>query len=177
MKEYEVVITETLQKTVTVEAESLADARKQANAAWINGDYVLDAEDFAGVTFEPKHDAPQEYITYQELTRRFREAEQQGEHIKGYIVFTANSFPKPYTAFERTYVVSSDNKAFQSGQGGYSIYGSSLDGEDVGVRLDRLMADEYGGKNGFKIERCYVLLDDEADRGTPPLKPLAAKER
>ena len=177
MKEYEVVITETLQKTVTIEAESLADARKKANTAWINSEYVLTVDDFVGVTFEPKHDSPQVYVTYQELTRRFRDAEQQGEHMKGYIVFTAGSFPKPYTEFERTYVVSSDNKAFQSGQGGYSIYGSSLDGEDVCVRLDRLMADEYGGKDGFKIERCYVLQDGEVDRETPPLKPPAAKER
>ena len=177
MKEYEVVITETLRKTVMVEAESLADARKKADLGWIRGEYMLDAEDFVGVTFEPKHDSPQVYVTYQELTRRFREAEKQGKHLKGYIVFTADSFQKPYTAFERTYVVSSDNKAFQSGQGGYSIYGSSLDGEDVCVRLDRLMADEYGGKDGFKIERCYVLQDGEVDRGTPPLKPPAAKVR
>ena len=176
MKEYEVVITETLQKTVTIEAESLADARKKVDLGWIRGEYMLDAENFVGVTFEPKHDAPQVDISYQELTRRFRDAEKQGEHMKGYIVFTADSFQKPYTAFERTYVVSSDNKAFQSGQGGYSIYGSSLDGEDIGVRLDRLMADEYGGKDGFKIERCYVL-QDETDRAEPPLKPPAAKER
>ena len=176
MKEYEVVITETLQKTVTVEAESLADARKKVDLGWIRGEYMLDAENFVGVTFEPKHDSPQVYVTYQELTRRFREAEKQGKHLKGYIVFTADSFPKPYTAFERTYVVSSDNKAFQSGQGGYSIYGSSLDGEDVCVRLDRLMADEYGGKDGFKIERCYMLLD-EVDRTEPPPKPPASKER
>ena len=176
MKEYEVVITETLQKTVTIEAESLADARKKVDLGWIRGEYMLDAENFVGVTFEPKHDSPQVYITYQELTRRFIEAEKQGKHLKGYIVFTADSFPKPYTAFERTYVVSSDNKAFQSGQGGYSIYGSSLDGEDVCVRLDRLMADEYGGKDGFKIERCYMLLD-EVDRAEPPLKPPASKER
>ena len=176
MKEYEVVITEMLQKTVTIEAESLADARKKVDLGWIRGEYMLDAENFVGVTFEPKHDSPQVYVTYQELTRRFREAEKQGKHLKGYIVFTADSFPKPYTAFERTYVVSSDNKAFQSGQGGYSISGSSLDGEDVCVRLDRLMADEYGGKDGFKIERCYMLLD-EVDRTEPPPKPPASKER
>ena len=176
MKEYEVVITETLQKAVTIEAESLADARKKVDLGWIRGEYMLDAENFVGVTFEPKHDSPQVYVTYQELTRRFREAEKQGKHLKGYIVFTADSFPKPYTAFERTYVVSSDNKAFQSGQGGYSISGSSLDGEDVCVRLDRLMADEYGGKDGFKIERCYMLLD-EVDRTEPPPKPPASKER
>ena len=61
---------------------------------------------------------------------------------------------KPYSVEERTYIVSSNNKAFQPGMGGYSIYGSSLDGSDVCCRLDGYMANEHGGENGWKIERC-----------------------
>ena len=40
--------------------------------------------------------------------------------------------------------------------GGYSIFGSSLDGTDMHVRLDLYMADERGEKDGWKIERCYI---------------------
>ena len=44
--------------------------------------------------------------------------------------------------------------------GGYSIYGSALDGTDPCVRLEQYMAVERGGKNGWKIERCYVKTED-----------------
>ena len=71
-------------------------------------------------------------------------------------VFTADSFDKSYTEEERTYVVGSNNKAFIEGMGGYSIYASSLDGSDKNVRLEAYMADEYGGKDGWKIEKCYM---------------------
>jgi len=46
--------------------------------------------------------------------------------------------------------------------GVYSIYASSLDGSDKNVRLEAYMADEYGGKDGWKIEKCYVK--DENNR-------------
>ena len=96
-------------------------------------------------------------MSYNELKKRFREAEEKGkEHLKGYITFTSDSFTEPYSEESRTYVVSSDNKAFIPNMGGYSIYGSSLDGEDSMVRLDQYMATEYGGKNGWKIEKCYL---------------------
>lgn len=39
---------------------------------------------------------------------------------------------------------------------GYSVFGTSLDGTDKNVRLDAYMADEKGGKDGWKIERCYI---------------------
>ena len=44
--------------------------------------------------------------------------------------------------------------------GGYSIYGSSLDGTDPCVRLEQYMSVERGGKNGWKIERCYVKTEE-----------------
>ena len=64
---------------------------------------------------------------------------------------------------ERTYVVSSNNKAFIEGMGGYSIYASSLDGSDKCVRLEAYMADEHGGKDGWKIEKCYVKDDSNRE--------------
>ena len=97
-------------------------------------------------------------MSYAELTAAFREMERRGngEHMMGYIVFTEDSFDRPYPEEARTYFVSSDCKAFQPNMGGYSIYGSSLDGSDLCVRLDGYMAAEKGGKDGWKIERCYT---------------------
>lgn len=97
-------------------------------------------------------------LSYDELTDVFCEAERDddGLHLTGYIVFTEDSFDKPYPVEARTYVVSSDNKAFQPNMGGYSIYGSSLDGSDRLVRLEQYMASEHGGEKGWKIERCYI---------------------
>ena len=46
---YEVEITETLQRTVEVEAASTEDAERQIRAAYRAGDIVLDAEDCMGV--------------------------------------------------------------------------------------------------------------------------------
>lgn len=51
IREYNVVIVETLKKTVTVEAASWAEAQMVVEDAWKNGDYILDADSFAGVMF------------------------------------------------------------------------------------------------------------------------------
>lgn len=93
-------------------------------------------------------------MTFAEMRSRFCEAENEGkEHLSGYIVFTQDSFDKPYDERSRTYSVSSNNKAFQSGMGGYSIFGSCLDGTDPCVRLDGYMF----GENAWKIEKCYMM--------------------
>lgn len=72
------------------------------------------------------------------------------------VVFTADSFDKEYSEESRSYIVSSDNKAFLDGMGGYSIYASCLDGTDPCVRLEGYMAAEHGGKDGWKVEYCYI---------------------
>ena len=72
--------------------------------------------------------------------------------------------------------MSSNNKAFQEGMGGYSIYGSSLDGTDPCVRLERYMAVEKGGKDGWKIERCY-MMSDVVEQTKPLLQAKQDKER
>lgn len=100
-------------------------------------------------------------MDYYELKRAFSKAEDSGQHLMGHIVFTADTFKEPLTEFERTYAISSDNKAFQSGMGGYSIYGRSLDGVDRCLRMDGLMAAEYGGKDGWKIEKCFLVEDSK----------------
>lgn len=95
-------------------------------------------------------------MRYGEMAQKFREAEKNGEHLEGYIVFTEDSFTEKYPIEARTYVVSSDNKAYRPNMGGYSIYATSLDGTDKNVRLEAYMTDERGGKDGWKIERCYM---------------------
>lgn len=51
MKEYDVTITETLEKVVTIEAESKEEALKLAEEMWKNADIILDAENFADVDY------------------------------------------------------------------------------------------------------------------------------
>lgn len=98
-----------------------------------------------------------EEMSYVELCSRFREAETNGQHLTGRITFTEDSFAYPFSEEARTYVVSSQNKAFMPNMGGYSIYGSALDGSDPMVRLERYMAVEHGGENGWEIERCCLM--------------------
>ncbi|MCD7920584.1 MAG: DUF3846 domain-containing protein [Clostridiales bacterium] len=54
MKEYDVTITETLEKTVTVEAESREEAEELVEQNWNDSLYILDADDFSHVDFETK---------------------------------------------------------------------------------------------------------------------------
>ena len=110
------------------------------------------------------------------MTKLFRAAERAKQSVSGFIVFTADSFKKPYAEDARTYGVSSKNKAFQDGMGGYSIYGSSLDGTDPCVRLERYMAVEKGSKDGWKIERCY-MMSDVVEQTKPLLQSKQDKER
>lgn len=54
MKMYDVMITETLQMTVPIEAESLAEAEQIAEENWNNSQYILDADHFVGADFKAK---------------------------------------------------------------------------------------------------------------------------
>lgn len=52
MKKFTVEITETLRKSVTVEAYDERDAYNKVREAWKKCEYVLDAEDFFEAGFE-----------------------------------------------------------------------------------------------------------------------------
>ena len=101
-------------------------------------------------------------LTYGELAKIFRDHESghPKKHLTGAIVFTEGSFEKDYSKESRTYIVSSENKAFMPNMGGYSIFGSALDGSDNNVRLEQFMAAEKGGKNGWKVDYCYLIEED-----------------
>ena len=105
-----------------------------------------------------------EKITYRELVAKMEQYNRENnitskgdDYIKGVIVFTEDSYTKPYSLEERSYIVTSSNKAWIDGQGGYSIYGNSMDGSDMYVRLERYMAEEHGGKDGWQVDYCYML--------------------
>ena len=93
-----------------------------------------------------------EKITYGELKALFlrHEGTRPEKHLTGCIVFTEDSFEKPY-------VVSSNNKAYRSCMGGYSIFAHNLDGSDPHIRLEAYMAEERGGKDSWRVEYCYLM--------------------
>lgn len=97
-------------------------------------------------------------MKYSDLKQIFRDLKKTSprEDLTAHIIFTEDSFKKPYSLLSRTYHISSDNKAFWPNMGGYSIFGNCLDGTDQGVRLDHYMAEERG-INGWKVEDCYIL--------------------
>lgn len=160
MSEYRVIITETLKRAVTVEAESREEAEEAVRRQYQNGEHILVAEDFDGVSFSAQYPEQQVELPYAKMKELFRKAERAGAHVCGYITFMQDGFTVQYSERSRTYAVSSDNKAFQPNQGGYSIYGSCLDGTDPCVRLEQYMAAEYGGEKGWSVERCYMLRED-----------------
>lgn len=106
------------------------------------------------------------HMDYKDLKKLFCDHENgsPNTHLTGYITFSSfgPDNHKTYNWKSRTYVVSSDNKAFQPNMGGYSIFGSCLDGTDCYIRLEEYMAAERGGKNGWIVEECcitgYLLL-------------------
>ncbi len=51
MKEFEVTITKTLQKTVSIEAETKEEAKQLVEDMWKEGDIILDADNFADVEY------------------------------------------------------------------------------------------------------------------------------
>lgn len=157
MSEYRVIITETLKRAVTVEAESREEAEEAVRRQYQNSEHILVAEDFDGVSFSAQYPEQQVELPYGKMKELFRKAERAGTHVCGYITFMQDCFTVQYSERSRTYAVSSGNKAFQPNMGGYSVYGSCLDGTDPCVRLEQYMAVERGGEKGWSVERCYIL--------------------
>jgi len=68
--------------------------------------------------------------------------------IMGIVCYRQSNFRDTYYPEDsRTYCFSSNNKAFISGMGGYSIFASSLDGTDRGVRIEHI---------SWKVDYCYI---------------------
>ena len=108
-------------------------------------------------------------MNYAELKQLFQEFKRNSpkENLTAHIIFTEDSFDEKYSLLSRTYVVSSDNKAFLPNMGGYSIFASCLDGSDPWVRLEWYMAEE-GNPGGWKVKDCYIL-EQMQDAATIPM--------
>lgn len=91
-------------------------------------------------------------MTITELYKELEKANDEGVTRHGVIVYREDNWPVVYPIESRSYKVSSDNRAFESGAISNSIFGYSLDGSDMGVRLDLYMAEV-----GWKVEDCYML--------------------
>lgn len=97
-------------------------------------------------------------MKYGELCNILRSAAAEHKRVEAFVTFTPDSFTgKKYNQVERTYLFTSDNKAFIANASGYSIFGDCMDGKDNGIRLERYMADEKGGSDGWKIENCGIV--------------------
>lgn len=97
------------------------------------------------------------YMSYKELKKKFRDFEYDNagdKHLTGYVLIDQNSFDKDYSEEERTYEVSSNNKAFLPNKGGYSIFAYCL-GDDDYCRLEWYIEDERRGGT-WKIEKCWM---------------------
>lgn len=115
-------------------------------------------------------------MTYAVMRSYFYAAECARQHLTGYIVFSPASFEKAYSLESRTYVVSNDNKAYRPHMHGYSIFAVALDGSDAGVRLEQYMVSKRGGKDGWQIERCY-MMSNEVERAKTIIRAEKEKER
>lgn len=122
-------------------------------------------------------------MNYKQLKELFcrQEREHSGTHLTGCITFSSfgSNNKQHYPWCSRTYVISSDNKAFQPGKCGYSIFGSCLDGTDCGLRLSEVMRDEHGGEDGWVVENCFVigyLLTESSDTGNAASKLFYSRD-
>lgn len=103
-----------------------------------------------------------EKLTYSQMCDRFVTHNEEngitsqfsdGHPVLGVIVFKPESWPNSnYNLKERSYVVTSDNKAFVPDLCGASIFGDCLDGLDKGIRLDYYMK-----AGGWRVDYCYLL--------------------
>ena len=97
-------------------------------------------------------------LTYSEFCDRMTEFNNEhnittkgcGPTLIGVIVFTEDTFSKPYSLEERSYKVTNQNKAFLPHCCSNSIFGDCLDGIDLGVRLHDYIGD-------WKVDYCYFL--------------------
>lgn len=104
-------------------------------------------------------------LSYSELVTLFTGYEKiaRGDvkywHPVAYIEIDNSSFDKDYSFEARTYEVSANNKAFIPGQISTSMFGTSIDKTDVGVRLDVYVHDKEPSAR-WKISKCYISVKD-----------------
>ena len=77
-------------------------------------------------------------MEYTELKRIFQKlkADAPRENLTAHIIFTEDSFDDPYPLLSRTYLVSSDNKAFWSSMFSHSIFAYCLVRLSASLRVE-----------------------------------------
>lgn len=95
-------------------------------------------------------------MSFHDFTMAMMAAHKSGKDVSGVIVFTEDSFDKPFTVTERSYRVESWAKYFDPDKCGTSLFGDCLDETDEGVRLDHLM------HSGWTPDYCYIEPNIEA---------------
>ena len=97
-------------------------------------------------------------MKYLDLAQIFsaHEANHPRYHLDGLITFSDfGPFENPsYTQLDRTYAVSSNNKAFLPNRLGFSIFGTCLNGKDPHVRLEHYMRQP----NGWVPCECCLIF-------------------
>lgn len=119
-------------------------------------------------------------MNYQELEHIFRahEADRPKYHLDGLIVFSGlGLFEKPeFTQLDRTFLVSSNNKAYLPGSLGYSIFGSSLTEHDLRVRLERYMREPHAWIPG-ECGLIYYQLQCVNERNVLPSRIFPSRHQ
>ena len=95
-----------------------------------------------------------ELLTFSEFSSQMMEwnvdHNQEEARKSGVIVISQDSFKKEYSIESRSYRAWNNNRAFQHDKIASSIFGSSLDGSDIYVRLDWYI------HKGWKVDYCYM---------------------
>ena len=131
MKEFDITITETLEKNVTVEAASREEAEEAVKKAYYNSEYVLDAENFTGVQFK---------------TQAERELQQEQAPTMDVLLVKPGMYPQQVQ-------IGCELEDLQAAVGG-SIEAVYPFEDPVAI-----ICNEEGKMNGSELNRC--LRDDE----------------
>ena len=149
MKQFDVEITETLQRTVSVEAASREDAERLVTEAWNNEDCVLDANDFVDVDFKT--------VGEQELSKA------KGLDV---LLVQPGMYPQKIS-------IGTDLKDFQDAVGGTIAASYPFDdpvaivyndeGKLTGLSLNRALRDEHGQMYDVVAGTFLVVGNGEED--------------
>lgn len=109
---------------------------------------------------QPLPEGDRYYLSYEELTRLFNEynrtnAQSERKSFTAYLKFDPVSSWQDENVTEQssTYYIDSENKAFQDGMAGNSIYSTCCDGTDYMAKLSNYLED-------WTIELVYMHKED-----------------
>lgn len=163
MKQYDVTITETLQRTVSVEAASREEAEQMVTDSWNHQDYVFGSEDFIGADF-----------------RTTAERELEPRKTMDVLLVQPNAFPRPVT-------IENGLEALQAAVGGDIEATYPFDdnvalvindeGKIAGLPLNRALRTEDGDIYDIVAGDFLVVGLTEDDFGSLTLEQMEKFER